>query len=136
MSEAFISKEQFNALYQTNKGFVFLMELVEDRFQYIYVNQSATIIFTTNPEGKFLSDCVQESRTTLINENYMNAISTKQQITYRDFYLFQEDGYTNETICTPIFYGNHTYILAITNNISDQKIVEEKNVFLQSLFRR
>ncbi len=135
MSEVFISKKQFNALYQTNKGFVFLMELVENRFQYIYINQAATIVFTTNPEGKFLSDCVQQARTKLIIENYMKAISTKQQITYRDFYLFQDNGFTNETICTPIFYGDHTYILAITKNISDQKIIEEKNVFLQSLFQ-
>ncbi|WP_397537928.1 PAS domain S-box protein [Rummeliibacillus pycnus] len=134
MSEVFITKEQFNALYQLNKGFVFLLELVQDKFQYLYINQSAETVFKTNPEGEFLANVIHSEVRNTIEENYRKAIITKQQITYRDFYLFSETGYTNETVCTPIFQGERTYLLAITNNISDQKTLEEKYVFLQSLF--
>ncbi|HWI47321.1 MAG TPA: PAS domain S-box protein [Rummeliibacillus sp.] len=134
MSEVFITKEQFNALYQTHKGFVFLMELVENKFQYLYINQSAETVFETNPEGEFIANVIHLDVRNTIEEHYRKAIITKQQVTYRDFYLFSENGYTNETVCTPIFQGERTYLLAVTNNISDQKTLEEKYVFLQSLF--
>ncbi|MGG0657682.1 PAS domain S-box protein [Rummeliibacillus pycnus] len=134
MSDVFLTREQFNALYQINSGFVYFMELVENDFQYIYINQSAKLVFQTNPEGQFLSNVIHLDLRNIIEENYRKAINTKQQVTYRDFYLFSENGYTNETICTPIFQGERTYLLAITNNISDQKTLEEKYVFLQSLF--
>lgn len=134
MSEDFITREQFNALIKTNKGFVFLMELVENKFKYIYINQTAEMVFKTNPEGEFLDNVIHSDVRNTIEENYRKAIHTKQQVTYRDFYLFSENGYTNETVCTPIFYGERTYLLAITNDISEQKTLEEKSVFLQSLF--
>ena len=134
MSDVFLTREQFNALYQINTGFVYFMELVENNFQYIYINQSAKTVFQTNPEGQFLSNVIQSDLRNIIEENYRKAINTKQQVAYRDFYLFSENGYTNETICTPIFQGERTYLLAVTNNISDQKTLEEKYVFLQSLF--
>lgn len=134
MSEIFIAREQFNALYEKDKGFVFLMELVENDFKYIYINQTAKTVFQTNPEGKFLSDVLHSDVLNTIQENYHKAITSNQQIVYRDFYLFSENGYTNETVCTPIFQEERKYILAITKNISDQKTLEEKYVFLQSLF--
>lgn len=134
MAEVFIAREQFNALYGKNQGFVFLMELVENDFKYIYINQAAQTVFQTNPEGKFLSDVLHSDVLNKIQENYYKAITSNQQITYRDFYLFSENGYTNETECTPIFQEERRYILAITKNISNQKTLEEKYVFLQSLF--
>lgn len=134
MTDVFLTKVQFNALYQANNSFVFLMEQVENDFQYIYINKAAENVFTTNPEGKFMSEVLMNTRQQNIKDYYLKAISTKHSTIFRDFYLFSDNGYTNETLCTPIFQGEHTYILAVTRNISEQKELEEKYLFLQSLF--
>ncbi len=111
MAETFITKEQFNTLYGANKEFVYFMEFVENDFRYVYINRSAEYVFDTNPEGKFLSEMVQNSDVqNKVKEYYLTAIATRQQITFRDFYLFSEKKSANETVCTPIFQENHIYI--------------------------
>lgn len=135
MAETFITKEQFNTLYGANKEFVYFMEFIENDFRYVYINRSAECVFDTNPEGKFLSEMVQNSDVqNKVKEYYLTAIATRQQTTFRDFYLFSEKKSANETVCTPIFQENHIYILAVTSNIHDQKKLEEKYLWLESLF--
>lgn len=134
MTDVFLTKEQFNTLYQADNNFVFFMEYVDDDFRYVYINKAAESLYSSNPEGKFMFQVLKSSRQSNIKEYYEKAISTKQSTIFRDFYLFSDDRRTNETVCTPIFQGVHTYVLAVTRNISEQKKLEEKVVFLQSLF--
>lgn len=129
-----ITKEQFDALYQNCLDFVFLMEKVSNEYLYVYINRVAEDVFDESPIGKSLSACLETEIVEMIVKYYNESIEKQQLLQYRDFYLFSDTERTNETTVTPIFYGGKQYILAVTKEISQQKVMEEKNLFLQSLF--
>ncbi|MBK3496845.1 PAS domain S-box protein [Viridibacillus sp. YIM B01967] len=134
MSGNFITKEQFDALYQNCLDFVFFMKKVNNEFQYVYINHEAEDVFDESPIGKNLSACLEKEIVELIVRNYNASIEKQKPLKYRDFYLFSDTKRTSETMVTPISFGGEQYILAVTKKISRQKVMEEKNLFLQSLF--
>lgn len=134
MSGNLITKEQFDALYQNCLDFVFFMEKVDGEYLYVYINRAAEEVFDESPIGKSLFVGLETESVEMIVNYYNESIENQEILQYRDFYLFSDTKRTNETTVTPISYGGKQYILAITKEISQQKVMEEKNLFLQSLF--
>ncbi|MGE7623802.1 sensor domain-containing diguanylate cyclase [Viridibacillus sp. NPDC096237] len=134
MSGNLITKEQFDGLYQNCLDFVFFMEKVDGEYLYVYINRAAEEVFDESPIGKSLFAGLETEIVEIIVKYYNESIEKQEILHYRDFYLFSDTERTNETTVTPISYDEKQYILAITKEISQQKVMEEKNLFLQSLF--
>lgn len=122
MQEAFITREQFYAMYQLDQSLVFLMKKDVNGYQYVYTNQAAKDFFSDNLEGKYLTEIVNRVSVPLIEKNYEEAIANHNQVTYHDFYLENDRIQTNKTVCTPIKYNKDTYLLASTSKIEELKI--------------
>ncbi|MCA9723790.1 MAG: PAS domain S-box protein, partial [Kurthia sp.] len=69
----------------------------------------------------------------VIERHYRQALETKEQVVFRDFYLFSNTPTTSETTVIP--FGNGEAILAITKEVDILKTIEEENHFLRTLFQ-
>ncbi|HSO58929.1 MAG TPA: PAS domain-containing protein, partial [Paenisporosarcina sp.] len=131
--EHFFTQAQFDLLYEDTPDLVFFLIQKEHSFEYIYINQSARLIFKEDPLHSSLHDMVSVTHAKEINDNYTKAISENKVVTYQDFFLFSDVELVNETSVKPIRTEQGIYILAITKEVSNQKEIEEKYLFMQSL---
>ncbi|MGE6488729.1 PAS domain S-box protein [Paenisporosarcina sp. NPDC076898] len=131
--EHFFTQAQFDLLYGDSSDLVFFLIQREHSFEYLFVNQSARLIFKENPIHSNLHEMVSASYGEKILQHYVQAIDEKRVITYQDFFLFSDVELVNETIVKPIITDTATYILAKTKEVSNQKEIEEKYLFMQSL---
>lgn len=131
--EHFITQTQFDLLYGDAKEYVFFLRQNEHSFEYVFVNQNARLIFKENPIHSNLIDMVSSSHAEEISEHYHTALNENKMVTYRDFFIFSDVELINETTVKPIFTENGTYILATTKEVSGQKEIEDKYLFMQSL---
>jgi PAS domain S-box-containing protein len=133
MAEHFFTQKQFDLLYGDTKDLVFFLIQREDTFQYLYVNPSAMLIFKESPIQSTLRKMVSTSHVEEIQNHYEQAIRNKKPTLYQDFFLFSDVELVNETTVQPIVYNGSNYILATTKEVSVQKEIEEKYLFMQSL---
>lgn len=131
MGKNFIAVEQLQSLFEYCDDFVFYLEKVEGHYIYRYVNPATSVIFNgESPIGEALHEKVKGH--TLISTNYDLALESGKQISYRDFYLFDNTPTTTETTIVPT--PNENCVLAITKQMSTLKVLEEENHFLSDLF--
>lgn len=133
MVDQFFTQKQFDLLYGDTKDLVFFSIQREGTFQYLYVNPSARLVFKENPIHSSLHKMVSASHASEIQTHYEQAIREKKPISFQDFFLFSDVELVNETIVQPIVYNGSNYILATTKEVSMQKEIEEKYLFMQSL---
>lgn len=133
MEDQFFTQNQFDLLYGNTKDLVFFLVQNEDSFSYLFVNPSARLIFKETPINSTLHQMVLGLHAEEIHTYYEQAIKEKNPISFQDFFLFSDVELVNETNVQPIFYKGNQYILAITKEVSMQKEIEEKYLFMQSL---
>jgi diguanylate cyclase (GGDEF)-like protein/PAS domain S-box-containing protein len=131
--EHFFTQAQFDLLYEDTPDLVFFLIQKEHSFEYIYINQSARLIFKEDPLHSSLHEMVSVTHAKEIHDNYTKAISENKVVTFQDFFLFSDVELVNETTVKPIRTEQGIYILAITKEVSNQKEIEEKYLFMQSL---
>jgi len=129
----FFTQEQFDLLYGGTSDLVFFLIQKEHSFEYLFVNESARLIFKENPIKSNLHEMLTSPHLEDIYENYITAIQENKVVLYQDFYLFSDVELVNETTIKPIQTTKGTYILATTKEVSTQKDIEEKYLFMQSL---
>lgn len=127
---------QMTALYEHCDQMVFLMKRREyATYEYVYVNPAAVEIFDETPIGKTLQEVhLSEDTVATVVNYYEQSITENRQVTYRDFYLFADAKYTNETTVWPVNMFDATYLLAISKEMSTHKVIEEEQHFLSTLF--
>lgn len=131
--EHFFTQTQFDLLYGDTSDLVFFLIQKEHSFEYLFVNESARLIFKDNPVNSNLHDMLTSPLLEEIYENYLIAIQENKVVIYQDFFLFSDVELVNETTIKPIQTVQGTYILATTKEVSTQKEIEEKYLFMQSL---
>lgn len=127
---------QMTALYEHCDQMVFLMKRREHSvYEYVYVNPAAIELFDETPVGKTLQEVhLSEDTVATVVNYYEQSIAENRQVTYRDFYLFADAKYTNETTVWPVNMLDATYLLAISKEMSTHKVLEEEQHFLSTLF--
>lgn len=128
--------DQLHTLFEHCADFVFYMENVNGQFIYRYVNPVALekVFQQQSPIGQTLQQYVTSEETLrLIEVNYHKALEKKQQVIFRDYYLFSNHATTSETTVIP--FGDGSAILAITKEMGILKSLEEENYFLKTLFQ-
>jgi len=133
MVDRFFTQDQFDLLYGGTNDLVFFLVQNEDSFTYLFVNPSARLIFKDNPIKSTLHQMVSASHALEIQAHYEQAIKEDKTVSYQDFFLFSDVELVNETTVQPIFHKGKQYILATTKEVSMQKEIEEKYLFMQSL---
>jgi PAS domain S-box-containing protein len=131
--EHFFTHAQFDLLYEETPDLVFFFIQKEYSFKYVYINQSARLIFKEDPIHSSLHDMVSVALAKEIHDNYTKAISENKVVIFQDFFLFSDVELVNETTVKPIRTEQGIFILAITKEVSNQKEIEEKYLFMQSL---
>lgn len=131
--EHFFTQAQFDLLYEDTPDLVFFLLQKEHSFEYIYINRSARLIFKKSPIHSSLHEMVSTTHAKEIQEHYIKAIEDNKMVTFQDFFLFSDVELVNETNVKPIRTEQGIYILAITKEVSNQKEIEEKYLFMQSL---
>ncbi|MGE7947057.1 diguanylate cyclase domain-containing protein [Lysinibacillus sp. NPDC093688] len=131
--EYLLSEDLFNDLFN-GKDFVFLMKKVGDEYQYIRLNQAARALFPHEAIGKMLSTLTPSRNFSIIQENYNRAISMHSQVDYVDYAYYQSEVRKYETSVRPLKHNKEDYILAITKEILYDRSIEDKFLFLRSMF--
>ncbi len=131
--EYFLSEAHFNQLF-IGKDFVYLMKRVEDDYQYIRLNQAAQSLLTKEAIGKMLSAIASRRNFAIIQENYHQAIALNAQVDYVDYAYIDSEVRKYETSVRPIQFGNDHYILAITKEILYDRNIEDRFLFMRSMF--
>lgn len=131
--EYLLSEDFFNSLF-IGKDFAFLMKKVEDDYQYIRLNQAARDLLSNEAIGKMISSVTSERIFSIIQKNYDQAIREHNQVDYVDYAYFQSEVHKYETSVRPLKYNNEDYILAITKEILYDRNIEDKFLFMRSMF--
>ncbi|WP_286925261.1 MULTISPECIES: diguanylate cyclase domain-containing protein [Lysinibacillus] len=131
--EYLLSEELFNELF-IGKDFVFLMKKVGDDYQYIRLNQAAQALLSDKAIGKMLSTITSSHNFSIIQEFYHQAIMKHAQIDYVDYAYYKSEIRKYETSVRPLTYKGDDYILAITKEILYDRNIEDKFLFMRSMF--
>lgn len=131
--EYLLSEELFNELF-IGKDFVFLMKKVGDDYQYIRLNQAAQALLSDKAIGKMLSTVTSSRNFSIIQDYYCQAIMKHAQIDYVDYAYYKSEIRKYETSVRPLKYKDENYILAITKEILYDRNIEDKFLFMRSMF--
>ncbi|KOP69636.1 hypothetical protein AMS59_22165 [Lysinibacillus sp. FJAT-14745] len=131
--EYLLSEDLFNDLF-IGKDFVFLMKKVGDDYQYIRLNQAARALVSQEAIGEMLSTITSSRNFLIIQENYHQAIMKHSQVDYVDYAYFKAEVRKYETSVRPFKHNKEDYILAITKEILYDRSIEDKFLFLRSMF--
>ena len=134
MEQTFYSVNQLNILFKNSLDFVFLMKKCGDNYEYVYTNPSAAKFQGGQVKGKLVHDVSLPHLADTIVENYNLALQQKKQIAYDDYAYFAAEVRKYETTVVPIFQQNDEYILAITKEIKFDRDIEDKFLFMRSVF--
>lgn len=132
MTQAVITPKQFSLLYDLSDDYVFLMRKLDDTFIYECINKKAEEVFSENPIGKKLDDCLDEYHYMTIVNNYKRAFLEKKSIFYQDHFSISNLTHVNETTAIPIFDGENQYILAVTKKVARSKEMQASTYILES----
>lgn len=134
MEQAFYSVNQLNILFKNSLDFVFFMKKCGDEYEYVYTNPSAAEFQGGQVIGKMVHDVTLPHLAENIVHNYNLALQQKKQIAYDDYAYFAAEVRKYETTVVPIFQQDGEYILAITKEIKFDRDIEDKYLFLRSVF--
>lgn len=133
MNQEIISKSQFDLLFKNNNCIVFYLEKVEHDYKIIYSNTKANKIFSEHIEGKFITDILPKSRNELLINHCNDAIQLKQEVECKEI-LFDNANVESKITLFPTFLKDKVYVLCIIKEVEIERELEEKNLFLGSIF--
>ncbi len=133
MTDQFFTQKQFELLYGNSTDLVFFLIQNNDSFTYLFVNPSARLVFKKDPIHSTVDEMVSKNHVEDIKRYYDQAIREQKSISFQDFFLFSDVELVNETKVQPILHEGNQYILALTKEVSRQKEVEEKFLYMESL---
>ena len=132
--QSLLSENQLNILFNQSKDFVFLCKKTDGDYTYVYINEAATHIFQENVVGKKLSEIRSPELNDLILKYYDMALETNVQQNFQDYTSFQSEVRKYETTVIPVVDGEDRYVLAITKEIAFERDLQDKYLFMRSVF--
>lgn len=126
--------EQLNMLFENSRDAVFYMEKVADDYKYIYLNNAATKLIEMNPIGKTVSHSIPPHLSKNIIHYYNLAFEKQEQLEFEDFTYKTSKICKQKTSVVPIGKGGNRFILATTKDVSLDRDIEDKYLFMHSVF--
>lgn len=134
MSLQNFSKNQFDLLFENSKDFVYLMEKTGVDYRYIHLNKSSIDMLSDQVIGKTISEVMKAHDYETIINNYDKALEKAEQVSYQDYNYVLSEVKKYETTVIPIFDGGRKYVLALTKELAFDRDLEDKYLFMQSIF--
>ena len=131
--EHLLTDEQFKQIFN-GKDFVFLLKKDENDYRYIQLNEAAQSLLTDDVIGKTITAAVSSQNAAIILENYNKATQLNEQVHYGDYAYYEAEVRKFETSVRPISMNREQYILAITKEILYDRNIEDKFLFMRSMF--
>ncbi|MFJ7736575.1 diguanylate cyclase domain-containing protein [Lysinibacillus sp. NPDC097287] len=131
--EHLLTEEQFTQLFMGN-DFVFLLKKDDNDYRYIRLNEAAQSLLTHDVIGQTITAIVSSRNVDIILENYDKAILLNEQVDYVDYAYYEAEVRKYETSVRPITMNHEKYILAITKEILYDRNIEDKFLFMRSMF--
>ena len=132
--QSLLSEKQLNMLFNKSKDFVFLCKKTDGDYTYVYINEAAIEIFQENVVGKKLSEIRSVELTDLIVKYYNMALDTNTQQNFQDYTSFKSEVRKYETTVIPVIDDEDQYVLAITKEIAFERDLQDKYLFMRSVF--
>ncbi|MER2155325.1 MAG: diguanylate cyclase [Solibacillus sp.] len=133
MSSIF-SMDLLNLLFKNSNDAVFFMEKTDDKYRYIFVNDAAVNLINTNPCGKTIEQVIPSHLAKTIIHHYDLTIEQNKQVEFEDFTYERMNVRKQRTTTIPVVQDGKYYILAMTKEVSMSLDLEDKYLFMRSLF--
>ncbi|MEO4054872.1 diguanylate cyclase [Solibacillus sp. CAU 1738] len=134
MTQSFLTEVQLDILFENSKDFVFFMKKSNSDFEYVYTNFSALQLFDNSPIGKSVNEMMPNHLAKTILNYYHLASETKEQQAFQDYTYFTNEVRKYESNVYPVIRDGATYILAITKEIAFDRDIQDKYLFMRSVF--
>ncbi|MER1999384.1 MAG: diguanylate cyclase [Lysinibacillus sp.] len=121
-------------MFENSTDFVFFMRKSDDDYVYEYINPSEKATVPNIEVSKFFSQVMERKIAETILKYYNRAIETGQQTQFQDYTKFTSDIRKYESTIYPIFIEDDSYVLVITRLISFDRNIEDKYLFMRSVF--
>lgn len=132
VSENFI--EHIDLLYGDSRDFVFLMKKFLNDYEYVYTNKSARKMLGRDVIGETLQQAKDKDTAKFIYENYEIAVNKNEQHEFEDYAYFDYNVHKHETTVNPLMFEGEQYVLAVTKEISFDRSIQDKYLFMRSVF--
>ncbi|MEG0383661.1 MAG: diguanylate cyclase [Solibacillus sp.] len=133
MASADYTYEQLNMLFENSRDAVFYMEKIDDDYKYIYLNNAAMKLIEMNPIGKTVSHSIPPHLSKNIIHYYNLSFEKQEQVDFEDFTYKRSEIRKQKTSVVPIGKGNNQFILATTKDISVDRNIKDKYLFMRSV---
>ena len=131
--EHLLTEEQFKQVF-TGKDFVFLLKKCDNDYRYIRLNEAAQSSFSRDVIGQPVSEVMSGQTAAIVLASYNKAILSNEQVDYGDYAYYKSEVRKYETSVRPITMNQEHYILAITKEILYDRNIEDKFLFMRSMF--
>lgn len=128
------SVEQLNLLFANSRDAVFLMKKLNGDYQYEYLNEAAIKLIEMNPIGKNVLQVIPPHLAKNILQYYNVAIERHEQVEFEDFTYAKFVVRKQNTSVIPVKHVDGDYILAITREVQVGREMEDKYLFMRSVF--
>lgn len=133
MSSIF-SMDLLNLLFKNSNDAVFFMEKTDEKYRYIFVNEAAVKLINTNPCGKYIEQVIPSHLAKTIIKHYDITTEHHKQVEFEDYTYEKMNVRKQRTTSIPVIQDGKNYILAITKEVSMSRDLEDKYLFMRSLF--
>ena len=120
----------FTSMFDFIKDLIFLMEVDEKSFQYIYVNQSAIDVLNIDEAiiGNRIEEILSKGLAEVLIPKYQEAQSTKKTVDFIEILDTENGEFIGEASLNPILTenGQCKYILAIVRDVTERKREERE----------
>lgn len=132
--KAVFSVEQFDLLFANSRDAVFFMEKIENDYRYVHLNEAAIKLIDMNPTGKFISQVIPSHISKNIFYYYDLTLEKQEQVEFEDYTYAKMEVRKQRTSTIPVEQNDKSYILAITKEVSMNREIEDKYLFMRSVF--
>lgn len=126
--------EQLNMLFKNSRDAVFYMEKIDDDYKYIYLNMAAMKLIEMDPIGTTVSHSIPPHLSKNIIYYYNLSLEKREQVDFEDFTYKRLEIRKQKTSVIPIEEGDNRFILATTKDVSIDRDIEDKYLFMRSVF--
>jgi diguanylate cyclase (GGDEF)-like protein/PAS domain S-box-containing protein len=128
------SVDQLNLIFAKSRDAVFLMKKQEGDYQYKYLNEAAVKLIEMNPIGKTVLNVISPHLTKNILHYYDLALDRQEQMEFEDYTYTKFEVRKQKTSVIPVIHEQQEYVLAITREVAVGREMEDKYLFMRSVF--
>ena len=126
--------DHLKLLFENSRDFVFFMRKIDQDYEYVYTNKSATDMLGRDCIGITIRQAIDNDAAKFIINHYNMAINKECQYEFEDYSYIKLHVYKHETTVTPVYIDDETYVLAITKEITSDREIQDKYLFMRSIF--